>query len=530
MKMIGTVTALSMVIAVASCTQEVSDVGQNSLACKQSGYANMSLAGLPPPKKFVTRHEVSIGENRIRFTATASETYLFNDDGDAIGSIFSYSYVKDSPPGTNRPVLFVTGGGPGSASHFLHVGLIGPWAVPTGRLAINGDKWPSVTPPYDLAENPNSLLDVADLVFVDTIGTGYSRAIGKGKPEDFWGIDEDADSVAQFMQLWVTHNGRWDSPKFFLGESYGGTRAALVARAVMGGPNYLEYLRAMPLNGVIVMVNTLGMPGLGNDGIGAAAHAAMALPNQSATAWYHKTIDRRGRSLQELYEEVMQFAATDYLEALQKDEAKTLSPQERAAIVGKLVAFTGLPTSTYDESLSLDGRQFAKLVLASRGLEVGVYDSRFTFVAGRGAGDPVADDAALARTMPVLTGAFHKLQNDKLQVHMYRPFAAIKWRELLPNWNFEHKPVLYGEPFNGNSAEQLAAAMNRNDKFHVMVATGYYDLLMSPAGARYATDRAGMPEDRLILKAYEAGHEPYVDDTTAILANDIRDMIRKASY
>lgn len=484
--------------------------------------------GLSPPRKFVTQHEVKVAGQRVRFTATAGETYLYTDNGEPSASIFSYSYTKDAAPAASRPVMFITGGGPGSSSFFLQVGF-GPWGLPDSRLQVRADQMPPSTPPYTLIENPDSLIDATDLVFIDPVGTGYSTVLGVGTGKDFWGIDEDADAIAQFIQLWISRNGRWDSPKFFMGESYGGTRAAVVTLALAGGTSYQGYLRALPLNGVISLVNTLGFPGVGNDGIGTLPNQALALPNYAATAWYHQTIDRKGRSLQAFYDEVSEFAATEYLEALSKDSVQALSGEARAAIVGKLVAYTGLPASAYDHSLALNGLEFTKLALAARGLQVGLYDSRFVSAAGRGAGDFVADDAALARTFPVFLGAFQNIEHSKLKVQMDRPFAAISWRAVFANWNYQHKPAIFGDAFKGSSAEELAAAMNRNDRLHVMVATGYYDLIMTPAAARYATAKARMPQDRLVLKAYEAGHEPYVGEVRSQLSRDIREMVRRAS-
>jgi carboxypeptidase C (cathepsin A) len=493
-----------------------------------------SSQGVGNPAMYVTHHQVSIGGTRVAFTVNAGETYLYTDGGELTGSIFSYSYVKDASQSARRPVLFLIGGGPGSASYMLNVGFVGPWAVAPGRLAPNSGA--GVVPPFELADNPNSLLDVADLVFIDPIGTGYSRAIGAGKPENFWGIDEDLESLAQFIQLWLSKNNRWDSPKFFMGESYGGTRAAIIPNSLMGGPSYPGYLRAIALNGVIVLVNSLGWP-LGSDGIGTVAIAATGFPNQAAAAWYHQKIDRRGRSLQSFYEEASKFASTEYLDALHKEADRTLTDAERTAIQSKLTYFTGLPNTAFQQKLALSTEEFSKLLLADRGLDIGTYDSRFTFPHGRGGGDPVADDAALSRSFPVLTGAFLDMQHSKLKVDLERPFAAIKWRELLAKWNFHRQVHWTGTAeadqypaSHGNDAEELAVAMVRNDKLYAMIATGYYDMLMTPAQAQFTAERAGIPKDRLVLEPFEAGHEPYVDAAVAKqLANDIRAMIRKAS-
>lgn len=490
--------------------------------------AGTNTTAVMPPRRFVTHHQVSIAGQRMRITATAGETYLYSDNGEPIASVFSYAYTRDDVAAVSRPVTFVTGGGPGSSSFFLQVAF-GPWGLEQSRLAVEGTRMPPVTPPYTVIENADSLLDATDLVFIDPVGTGYSTTVGTGKGKDFWGIDEDADAIAQFIQLWITRNGRWDSPKFFMGESYGGTRAAVVTLALAGGTSYQGYIRGIALNGVISLVNTLGMSGVGNDGIGALANQALSLPNYAATAWYHETIDRKGRSLQAFYDEVSEFAATEYLDALSAEPVQRLSAETRAAIVTKLVSYTGLPASAFDRSIALTSIEFTKQALAARGLEVGLYDSRFVTPAGRGAGDLVADDAALARTTPVFVGAYQNIEHSKLKVQMDRPYTPISLRNVFQSWNYQHKPTVYGVPFSGSSADELAAAMTRNDRLHVMVATGYFDLLMTPAAARFATSKARMPQDRLVLKAYEAGHEPYVEGVRAQLSRDIRELIRKAS-
>jgi carboxypeptidase C (cathepsin A) len=307
---------------------------------------------------------------------------------------------------------------------------------------------------------------------------------------------------------------------------------------LMGGPSYPGYLRAITLNGVIVLVNTLGYP-IGTEGIGPIATAATVLPNQAAAAWYHQKIERRGRSLESFYEEATHFAVTEYLDALHREADHTLTDTQRAAVQSKLSYFTGLPAAAFQAKLSLSNAEFSQELLADRGLDIGVYDSRFTFPHQHGEGDPVADDAALSRSFPVLTGSFHEMQHAKMKVTIDRPFAAIQWRELLVNWNGKRKGDWTGASNeegqryparHGNNAEELAAAMRRNDKMYAMVATGYYDMLMPPAAARFAIEHAGIPKERLILEPLEAGHEPYIDAGVAKqLANAIRAMIRKAS-
>jgi carboxypeptidase C (cathepsin A) len=491
-----------------------------------------SAAEIPsPPQRFVTRHAVNIGGQRVPFTATAGETYLYSDDGEVIAAVFSYAYVKGPAMDVGRPVLFLTNGGPGSASNALQVGGFGPWSVTPDRLAVLDGQNPSSTPPFDLVENQNSLLDVADLVFVDPVGTGYSRALGAGSNSDFWGIDEDAESMAQFIQIWVTENGRWNSPKFFMGESYGGYRAGPLVRALMAGPSYLGYLRGITLNGVIILGNNLLGPFGGLEGFSREVSTAMEFPSYALTAWYHQTIDRQGRSPEAYFEEARQFAENEYLPALRKEAAAELAPEARASIVASLTALTGLPPGAYAETLSLPRGEFSRLLLADRGLMVGAYDSRYTLPLEGAGADPVSDDPSLSHVFPVLAGAQANLEHDKLGVKMARPYVSVHWRDLLPSWNMSRLPsAVPGLPgYQGTAAGELAAAMVANENLFLMFGTGYFDLVMSAAGTQYTVDHTAFPQDRVVAKAYEAGHEIYTGEATGRLAEDVRDFIRRAA-
>lgn len=489
-------------------------------------------AATSTPKQFVTDHRGVFNGASIRFTATAGETYLYDPAGEPVASIFSFAYVKAGAPDPGRPVLFIFGGGPGSSSLFLHAGFLGPWGLPAGRLTPDPHDQPGNLPPFTVVDNTNSVLDVADLVFIDPVGTGFSRALGAGEPEDFWGIDEDADAVAQFIQLWLTQNGRWNSPKFVLGESYGSIRASIISQPLLGGPYTNGVLRGITLDGIILLATVfdLGQPAeaggagdvQGSEGTGPAWTAALQLPSQAATAWYHATIDREGRSIAEFHEEVSRFATTDYVDALRREASGTLADDERVAIVSRLTAYTGLPAAAFEEDLAITGQRFATLVLADRGLDVGLYDSRFTFSAARYAAGPVADDPALSRSMPAYVAAFHQLLRDKLGVRMDRPYGTIVWRDLLANWDMTGELAEPGLSF----ATDLASAMRRVPGMRVLVTAGYHDLVTPAAAARHALDLADVPGD-VRFEIYEGGHELYVEaETATVLADDIRALLR----
>jgi carboxypeptidase C (cathepsin A) len=494
-------------------------------AINRGGSIDSRVPPVTAPIQFVSHHSMVLGGRPLTFTVIGGETHLVNDNGVPIGALFSYSYIKDVKEPSTRPVIFITCGGPGGSSDSLQLAL-GAWRPDPRRLMIVDGQQPYSTPPYPLVENPHSPLDVADLVFIDPIGTGYSRPIGQGTTADFWGVDEDSDMLAQFIELWLVKHGRWDSPKFFLGESYGGTRAALLARALAGGANFQGYDRGISLNGVISLSNNLGMPGVGNNGVGETKYLAFQLPSYAAAAWYHNSIDRKNRSLEAFYAEVTRFAESDYLTALERDKDRNLAPEERARTIAKLVEFTGVPAELWRKHLAMTGPEFAKVALAARGLDVSAYDARFTMPADARAIDMSADDPLLARSFNLYAMGYRKLEGQ-LGIDIDRPHPTVRLRDLSPQWNYVHKTPVMGEPLAGSSADELAVVMRRNDRMYLMVATGYFDLLMTPALADYATSLAHIPRERLMIKRYASGHLPYIDSTA--FADDVRAFVKLAA-
>ncbi|MFN3514816.1 MAG: S10 family peptidase [Phenylobacterium sp.] len=474
---------------------------------------------LPAPKRFVTQRATTIGGQRIAYTAIAGETYLYNRAGEPIGSIFSFTYLKDGPRDPHRPVLFVFNGGPGSASLWLHMGVVGP-----RRVVLDREVNPSNVPPFGVADNPHSLLDAADLVFIDPVGTGWSKPIGKGVPADFWGVDEDADSVAQFIELWLTEHGRWNAPKYVMGESYGSIRAAVLPRALMGGPLYVGLMRGITLNGVILLGATLdARPGQGG-AADAEMRQALQLPALADTAWAHEKIDRGGRSLEAFHEEALAFAKGDYLQALRREKAGELSADERGRVASRLAGYTGLPAEAWARNLKLSDQEFSRRLLADRGLQVGVYDSRYTLPLAGSGHDPVGDDPAMGRYVPGFVAAFHQMVRDDLKVRMDRPYGAIVWKDLLPAWNWNRTGVPPGQSF----AVDLAVAMRRNEALNVLVASGYYDLATHAAPAEQALEDAGLPRERLMVRRYASGHMLYIGDTAEAFAADVRTLIARS--
>lgn len=479
----------------------------------------VSFADLPAPRRFVTKHETVIRGRRLRYTATAGETYITNLYGEPIARFFSFAYVKDGARDPLRPVTFVFNGGPGSSSLWLHMGVMGP-----KRLVLDREVNPSSVPPFAVEDNPHSPLDVTDLVFIDPVDTGFSQAVGNARNADFYGVDEDAESVARFIELWLTENGRWNSPKYLVGESYGSVRAAILPRALIGGPFYAGVMRGITIDGIVLL-------GLALDSVvrpspdapaNPDAQAVLALPSMAATAWYHNRIDRAGRTVEQLHEEVGAFAQGEYADALSRLRAKALPQADKEWVAARLASYTGLPQEIWlKNDLRVAPQAFLKTLLADQGLAAGAYDSRYTLPLANSGNDPVADDPAMGRYVPGFVAAFHQMLRDDLRVRMPVPYSAITWVGLNFNWNWKRTGVPPGQ----SAAVDLATAMRRNPDLRVLVASGYYDLVTTPAAGESQIRRGGLPADRVTFRNYESGHMLYLGDTAEQFADDVRALI-----
>jgi len=294
-----------------------------------------------------TRHSIRIDGRVVNYTATAGTYVLKEDDGKQLASIFHIAYMKEGVDDySKRPLLFSFNGGPGTASVWLHMGVLGP------RRVVADEEGFALQPPYRIVDNEYSILDVADVVFIDPVATGYSRMAPGEDPHAYHGTMEDIESVAEFIRLWTSRNRRWESPKFLIGESYGTVRASGLA-------GYLQEEHLMFLNGVILVSTTeLDMD------IGSDLNYALILPHYTATAWYHDalTADLQSRPLRDVLDEVEEFALNEYLLALAK--GGYLPADEKEVVVQKLSWYTGLsPEYIRHSNLRMDRGRFRKLNL-----------------------------------------------------------------------------------------------------------------------------------------------------------------------
>ncbi|MGB8601662.1 MAG: hypothetical protein WCD42_05640, partial [Rhizomicrobium sp.] len=401
---------------------------------------------------------VAIAGKTIDYKVTPGTLTIRNAKGEPTASMFYVAYTVAGEK--HRPVTFLFNGGPGSASLWLHMGSFGPLRVNTPTADATGPA------PFNITPNDQSLLDKTDLVFLDAIGTGFSRTLGKAKGADFFGVDQDINAFADGIIRYLTINNRWNSPKFVLGESYGTLRAAGLSLALQE--------RGANLNGVILLSSILNYgirtPGYDNIYVG-------YLPSYAATAWYHNKLTNKPAALKPFLDEVRAFAAGPYLAALAKGDA--LPDAERDAVAEKLAAYTGLSKAfILKAKLRVELGRFRKELLRDEGKTLGRYDTRFTGVDTDEAGEhPESDPSDDA-----VSGAYVAAINNYL-------FATLGYKtELTYNlsardkdfkWDWQHKaPGFggYGPMPVANTAVDLGAAMRRNPHLKVLSLNGYYDM------------------------------------------------------
>lgn len=474
-------------------------------------------SGAYVPRGVVTQHAGLFGDRKVSYVATAGETLLNGPKGDPAATIFAFSYVEKGAKEA-RPVVFVFNGGPGSSSVWLHMAMLGP-----RQISFVDAVHPPTTAPFKIADNRLSLLDVADLVFIDPVGTGYSRLLPGGKPEDFYGVTQDARAMSDFIQAWLTQNKRWNSPKFIMGESYGAVRAAVLANTLMGGPFSTGTLSAVSLNGVLILGPSFE-PGGGVKGDDRAY--LNNLPTMTATAWHHGKIAREGRSPESVAVEARQFVADDYVRALYAGSA--LSAAERTRVAERLAKLTGLPHQTWlDNDLRMTMGEFSTALLKNEGLQIGAYDGRYTLPVQGAGDDPVADDPAMGQYTPGFVAAFNTYAQNELGIEPTSRYQAIVFADINSRWNWGAGP---GTPVPRNYGVDLAAAMRRNPSMQVFIGAGYYDLVTTFGAAEYTARHSGLAQDRVTLKTYASGHMPYLGDESArLLAADVRTFIRGAT-
>lgn len=461
--------------------------------------------------RFVSEHQAMIGGHVVHYRATVAEHFVFDAAGKRTASVFTTSYERtDVPKGKTRPVMFAFNGGPGSASIWLHLGFLGP-----RRLDFDDPAKPRTLPPFPLIDNADSPLDVTDIVLIDPPGTGFSRILPDGKPAQFYVSKGDALATAKIIKQWIDEHGRWNAPKFLLGESYGTIRAALVARMLAGGPTETGEMDGITLNGVMLLGQALDL-NLSGD-----RHFITSLPTLAATACYFGRAQAHCTAAGQV-EAAQRFAADQYMEALY--QGARLAVPQREHVADQISALIGIPASVIEaHDLRLDNIEFAKLLLADKGAQLGTYDARFTLPLKASGEDVVADDPAMGQFCAGFVAAFNQYLHDDLGVRLDTPYRAIAFKEVEGQWDYGNGP---GVPLNNNFAPDMAVAMRRNPALRLMVGSGFYDLVTTVGEAEYTMSHAGIPLSRVDIHDYPSGHMPYLGkDARQQLAADVRAFV-----
>jgi carboxypeptidase C (cathepsin A) len=482
-----------------------------------------------------SKGSVTVGGNAISYDAIAGTIVVHpqgwddvpqNADKDdknkpAEASMFYVAYFKSDAKGAPRPVTFLYNGGPGSSTVWLHMGAFGP------KRVVTADDSHTPAAPYNVVNNDYSLLDVSDLVFVDAPGTGFSRLAGKDKEKAFYGVDQDAWAFSDFISQFLSKYGRWNSPKYLFGESYGTTRSAVLS-------NLLETERDIDFNGVILLSQILNFsldsdfPDF-NPGVDVAYQ--LNLPTYAASAWYHHKLPQPHPDLASLLTEVEHFAMNDYALALLA--GSSLPADQRHAIADKLHDYTGLPVAYIEKAnLRINGGEFSKNLQDESNLTTGRLDTRFsgpTF-------DPLSKEAEYDPQSAAISSAYVSAFNDYVRKDLkygenkeYKPEVEVfRW------WSFTHKPPGVPFPLPGatNVMLDLATAMKYNPQLKILLNAGYFDLATPFYEGVYEMEHLPIPADlqkNIEFKFYESGHMVYAHESSLKAIHDnVADFIRRS--
>jgi carboxypeptidase C (cathepsin A) len=474
----------------------------------------------PPPKEesSSTEHSIKIAGQTIPYKAVAQTIMLKNEKEEPQALIYSTSYFRTDSKDPARPISFIYNGGPGSASVWLHMGAFGPRRV----LTANAESTPP--PPYRLQDNAGTLLDKTDMVFIDPVGTGFSHAVGKAQDKDFWGVDQDVKSLAQFITLYVSRNGRWNSPKFLIGESYGTFRSAALG-------NYLQEHDGMDFNGIVLISNVLDL-GTISFHPGSDMPYIFYLPSYAATAWYHKVLKDRPADVVSFIDEARKFAGSEYASALMK--GSKLTTAEKADMAKKLSRYTGLSEDyLIKANLRVTLGQFMEELQRNRGLTTGRLDSRYSGLTYNLLSEFAESDPQSSAVTGAFTAAFNTYVRDELKFGQDKTYHAIS-EGVGSNWDWKHQSSRRGFfPGSPNVEGDLVQALLANPHLQVEVENGYFDMATPFFATEYTMDHLGLPvplQKNIRLQYYDAGHMMYLrDEDLAKLKSNISAFIEGAA-
>jgi carboxypeptidase C (cathepsin A) len=478
---------------------------------KEDGKAEPEKKPLAEEPKVETRHEIVVGEQTLKYVVTTGRMPVFDDKQEIEGQIFFTYYALETDDPT-RPLTVAFNGGPGSSSVWLHLGALGPKLAPLNR---DGSLPP---PPYKLLDNPETWLTDTDLVFIDPIGTGFSRAKDEETAKKFYGVEGDIKCLGDFIRLFLTRYKRWASPLFLAGESYGTTRAA-------GISGYLIE-HGVAFNGIILISTVLSFQTLrftpGND-----LPFVLYLPSYTATAWYHGQLspELQACELPELLAEARNFALGAYSSALMQGDL--LDARSRTEIVARVAALTGLDATYIDRSdLRIEHWRFCKELMRDEAKTVGRLDSRLTGREGKNAAETPDFDPSMATIRPPYTAAFNAYVRGDLQYESDLPYNILGGLSSAWNWGSQN-----GFAETGTA---LAEAMAKNPHLRVLVTCGYFDLATPFAAAEYTFAHLGLdPSIRANVEFtyYPSGHMMYIESGSLTqLKNDVIAFMNRSLY
>jgi carboxypeptidase C (cathepsin A) len=463
------------------------------------------------------KHTVQVGRKKLAYTTSTGRIVLREEvleDGKFAGfkpkaTVFVTAYTLDGADKRTRPVTFAFNGGPGSSSVWLHLGVLGPQRV------LSGDVGEPVPPPYGLVPNAETLLAETDLVFIDPVSTGYSRTIDGEKPAEYHGFQRDLESVAEVIRLWTSRNGRWMSPKFLAGESYGTLRAAGLA-------SYLQNRHGMFLNGLMLISSVLDIGTIhfteSND-----VPYVLYLPTYAAVAWYHGK--HPGRSLEQVVAEAEAYAGGDFPRILAR--GNRLTAAERRAAATKVARLTGLSRDYVERSdLRIEHIRFFTELLRDQGRSVGRLDARFTVAEPDGGRDSFSADASYSHIHGPYTAALNQYVREDLGYENDLPYEILSG-PVNQAWSYKE--------FEGRSVsvvDDLAATMRANPHLKIHIACGYFDGATPHFAAEHVVAHLMIPPEiatNVELAYYPAGHMRYVHEPSRIRQSaDLADFIRRS--
>ena len=467
------------------------------VACQVSAQDD---APAPAPTRYETSHSIAVSGETVEYDAVVGSVILRDETNAATAELFYTSYMRTNDgDAAARPLIFAYNGGPGSASFWLHMGIMGPRRVETPDVGPQG------APPYPLVDNEYTLLDRADIVMIDPVGTGFSHPVGDTPGTDFWGLDEDARSLAQFIRRFLSETNRWNSPRYLLGESYGTTRSAVLARTLQGAN--------IDLNGIVLVsavldFNTILFPE------GADVPYIVNVPSYAVTAWYLDVLPgTRPAELEPFMKEVEQWALTDYATTLLAGGA--VDPAQRARVLRQMHEYTGLSTDFLDKAdLRVSAPEFEQELLRDRGLTVGRLDARFT--------GPTNDPLDTTPSHDPQSTAISSAYTSAFNAYLRGELGYDGDREYVPSgragpWNWARgQNVGFGLSGIPNVAPDLATAIRRNPELEVLLINGVYDLATPYFAAVWTMDHMGLPadlRDNIQRADFRAGHMMYVEQS-----------------